>query len=88
MITLAGLFNHGMSTTLAFLDLRKAFDTVDRSLLISKLLRILGSRHSLNWLKSYLSDRTQATKVNGIISEMKHIEYGVPQGSILGPFLM
>ena len=77
----------GMATAIAFLDLRKAFDTVDRKLLLAKLLKILKSRTTTDWLLSYLSNRCQRTKVNGTMSEIAAIEYGVLQGSILWPLL-
>ena len=77
----------GMATALAFLDLRKAFDTVDRKLLLHKLSRMLKSKITISWLEAYLSDRGQKTKVNSTISDISSIQVGVPQGSILGPLL-
>ncbi len=61
--------DRGMATGIAFLDLRKAFDTVDRKLLLNKLTKILKCKSTINWLSSYLSDRSQSTKVNGVVSE-------------------
>ena len=60
--------DRGMTTGMAFLDLVKAFDTVDSSLLLFKLLKILKSRFTIGWLESYSSDHSQATKINGIVS--------------------
>ncbi len=73
------------STCSIFIDLRKAFDTVDHAILISKLEKygIRGLPASL--IKSYLTNRTQITIVNGIRSHEKNVLCGVPQGSILGP---
>jgi len=70
-----------------YLDFAKAFDTVNHSILLSKLSHygIRGSAHS--WLKNYLSDRTQVVKFNDTISDKKIVLCGVPQGSILGPLL-
>lgn len=70
-----------------FLDLSKAFDTVCVPLLINKL-EVLGVRGNvLSLFSDYLSNRTQCTKIGPHISKPEQIEYGVPQGSILGPTL-
>ena len=80
--------NISRKTALAvFLDLRKAFDTVDHNILIEKL-KIYGLDNiALNWFKSYLSNRVQMTVVRDSISGKLTIKCGVPQGSILGPLL-
>lgn len=75
--------------TAIFLDIAKAFDTVDHN----ELLKILPSfgivKESLQWFKSYLANRKQIVTINGIriLSNEKRIYYGVPQGSVLGPIL-
>ena len=70
-----------------FIDLQKAFDTVDHSILLQKLfyLGIRGIAHDL--LRSFLSDRFQFVSINGFFSDSKLITCGVPQGSTLGPLL-
>ena len=72
---------------LVLLDYSKAFDTVNHKLLLTKLKNMGFDRNSLNWLGSYLCDRTQQVKSNGQLSGWNHIINGVPQGSILGPLL-
>ena len=70
-----------------FLDLKKAFDMVNHSILVRKLKSIGVSEDSISWFMSYLSGRSQMTKVEGTLSGLKPISHGVPQGSILGPLL-
>ena len=70
-----------------FLDLKKAFDTVNHQILIDKL-NFYGIRGTpLAWLTSYLTDRQQYVMVNGHVSPNKTVRCGVPQGSVLGPLL-
>ena len=70
-----------------FIDLSKAFDTISHEKLIYKL-NFYGLRGlSLKLIKSYLSGRTQTTKFQSENSDESNIEYGVPQGSVLGPLL-
>ena len=80
-------FNKKMYTAALFVDLKKAFDTVNSEILLNKLSRcgIRGVAGSL--LRSYLQNRQQYTDVNNSISLMKPVKIGVPQGSVLGPLL-
>lgn len=70
-----------------FLDLKKAFDTVNHDILISKL-ELYGIRGiSLEWFRSYLQKRKQICMINNECSDVMEISCGVPQGSNLGPLL-
>ena len=70
-----------------FVDLSKAFDTVDHKILISKLNHYGIRGTPLMWFKDYLSDRKQTVKFNETVSSKMTVTCGVPQGSILGPLL-
>ena len=70
-----------------FVDLQKAFDTVNHEILLKKLSHY-GFRGFINdWFRSYLFQRKQRVCLNGFESDTKMILHGVPQGSVLGPFL-
>ena len=70
-----------------FVDLEKAFDTVNHKILLTKLNHYGINGISNSWLTSYLSDRTQSVSLDGEKSDILKISCGVPQGSILGPLL-
>ena len=70
------------------LDLSSAFDTIDHSVLLNKLNKDFGISGSvLEWIKSYLSNRTFAVRISNIEGQPVILIFGVPQGSILGPLL-
>ncbi|XP_046628200.1 uncharacterized protein LOC124309028 [Neodiprion virginianus] len=79
--------DNNLSTVLVFLDLAKAFDTVNHKILLDKLWRrgIRGIPHQL--LTNYLTNREQCVKINNCTSETKMVKVGVPRGTILGPLL-
>ena len=70
---------------LLFIDFRKAFDTVDSNLLLTKLFHYGFDTNALKIVADYFTNRNQITKINSICSASNSIKLGVPQGSILGP---
>jgi len=68
-----------------FLDLKRAFEVVNREILLNKLEGYGIKGTVLNWFKSYLINRTQRVKFNGLLSGSINVDLGVPQGSVLGP---
>ena len=74
-------------TAVLFLDLQKAFDTVDHKILLKKLYHYGVRGNAYRLLSSYLSDRKQFTKIGDFLSDFAYMLWGVPQGSVLGPLL-
>ena len=70
-----------------FMDLSKAFDTLDHTTLLHKLKYYGINGIKLNWFNSYLSNRSQYVEIDDVLSTKMVINTGVPQGSILGPLL-
>ena len=70
-----------------FIDLSKAFDTVDHTILIKKMYCYEVRGIVLDWFKNYLSNRTQYVSLNNVNSKLLSVTCGVLQGFILGPLL-
>lgn len=79
--------DQGSYTGMVFLDLQKAFDTVNNDILLAKLKRIRGNDVVLQWFKSCLKGGSRVADLDGCISASTVVTCGVPQGSILGPLL-
>ena len=77
----------GKEIALLLFDLSAAFDTVDQSILISKLQIYGFDSTALNWVRSYLTDRTQQVIVSGELSTSSKTNRGTPQGSRISPLL-
>ena len=74
----------GRPSGVLFIDSCKAFDTIDHNILLQKLYAYGVKYSSVNWVNSYLSNRSQVTKLNNCVSSNCAVTCGVPQGSILG----
>jgi exonuclease III len=75
-------------SALVLLDLSAAFDTVDHNIMLHRLENYFGlAGTALHWFRSYLTSRKQLISVFDIQSNLAHLEFGVPQGSVLGPML-
>ncbi len=79
--------NRGLVSVVVFIDLHKAFDTIDVNIHFSKLSMLGISGVELRWFQSYLTDRSQSVMFDGPMTDPLHINISVPQGSILGPLL-
>ena len=73
---------------LVFIDLKKAFDTVDHNIHCKKLQLYSIQHRELSWFQSYLSNCKQFCRVNGVDSNIEEIGVGVPQGPCLGPLFL
>ena len=80
--------DNGKVTALTLLDLSAAFDTIDHSTLLERLHVHFGiSGTVFQWFKSYIANRQQRVHIDGSLSCPQDLHFGVPQGSVLGPFL-
>ena len=81
-------FDHGDIAALTWLDCSAAFDTVDHDILLRKLSDSFGvGGVALQWLASYLCGRQPCVRYGGRQSKYELVNYGVPQGSVIGPLL-
>ena len=88
ILTALTAIDNNNTVILLLLDLSAAFDTVDHSILLSRLSSRFGIKGTvLAWLRSYLTSRKQFVDVNKCKSSQSLLERGVPQGSVLGPLL-
>ena len=79
--------DNGLLNGVIFIDLKKAFDTIDQTILLQKLQMCGVDQNGIKFFESYLSNRSQRCCVNGELSDAVKITCGVPQGSNLGPLL-
>ena len=77
----------GLLDGVIFIDLKKAFDTIDHEIFLQKLAKYGVDQDPLKWFKSYLTNRLQRCNVNNHLSSATPLNCGVPQGSIIGPLL-
>ena len=87
MNDLIKIVDDGKCDILIMLDLSAAFDTVDHGLLLHDLKSIGIKGNALKWFESYLSNRYITVVISNEKSEMRRLNMGVPQGSVLGPIL-
>ena len=80
-------FDENKITIAVFLDLTRAFDCVNHEILCKKMEYYGIKNSALEWFKSYLAERKQYVSLNGVHSDIKNVNIGIPQGSILGPLL-
>ena len=84
--TFSSIWPKDLLQPLPFLDLSAVFDIIDHTILLDRLNVYYGiSELALGWFRSYLSGRTHLVKVGNTLSHPAALQYGIPQGSVLGP---
>ena len=79
--------DRGLYSLVVFLHLRKAFDTVNHTLLLHKLQIYGFETKAINFMRNYVTKRTQRCQLKGLFSDQREVTCSIPQGSILGPLL-
>ena len=79
-------WNERMYTGCIFVNFSKAFETINHSILLSKL-KLYGLRNSVKMMESYITTHTQTTNIKGYVSTSSDVKCGTAQGSILGPLI-
>ena len=87
MEEISAAIDNKMSTIGVFIDVKKAFDTINHSVLIDKLEHYGVRGTAKKWIMNYLSGRQQYVHIDNVHSGFKKVMHGIPQGSILGPRL-